>query len=106
MAWIESHQQMKDHPKTKRLAKLLGISIPTAIGHMHCLWYWALEYAQDGNLTDFTPDEIAEAALWGGSAQAFVDALIGCGVGGGAGFLDGDPLRVHDWYDYAGKLLE
>ena len=32
MAWIELHQALVAHPKTKRLARRLGVNLPTAIG--------------------------------------------------------------------------
>lgn len=109
MAWIESHQEIAHHPKTKRLAKRLGVSIPTAIGHLHLLWWWALDYAQDGNLTDYSEVEIAEAAGWEGDPSEFVDGLLHCGVNGSFGFLEPDDraaLHIHDWQDYAGRLVQ
>ena len=109
MAWIESHQSLKDHPKTKRAARKLGIGVPALIGHLHCLWWWALEYAPDGNLAGFDAEDIAEAALWDGEPARFVTALMECGPGDHVGFLDTDEdgnLLVHDWQDYAGKLIE
>ena len=54
MAWIESHQELANHPKTKRFKRALGISTPQAIGHLHLLWWWALDYAQDGSLAAFS----------------------------------------------------
>ena len=53
----------------------MGISKITMLGHMHLLWYWALDYAQDGNLSAFEPVDIAEAAEWDGDSAAFVNAL-------------------------------
>lgn len=102
MAWIESHQELWRHPKTKKLARLLGVSVPTAIGHLHGLWYWALDFAQDGSLAKYEPEEIADAVLWDGKASDLMTALIA------AGYIDqnGDVLSLHDWYDYAGKLLD
>lgn len=101
MAWIESHQTLKDHPKTRRLARYLKISVPAAIGHLHCLWWWALDYAQDGDLSRYEPEDIADAAMWEGDAAEFVTALVK------AGFLDqdGECLRIHDWDDYTGRLI-
>ena len=52
------------HPKTKKLARLLGVSVPTVVGHLHGIWYWALDFAQDGDLHQYDPEEIADAALW------------------------------------------
>jgi hypothetical protein len=102
MAWIESHQELARHPKTKRLARAAGIQIPAAIGHLHLLWWWALDYAQSGELTGFTHGDIADAALWEGDPETFAGALAE------AGFIDreGERIFVHDWPDYAGKLVE
>ena len=101
MAWIESHQELWRHPKTKKLARLLAVSVPTAIGHLHGIWYWALDFAQDGDLRRYDPEEIADAALWEGEPGRFIEALVA------AGYLDqtDNGLTIHDWYDYAGRLI-
>lgn len=104
MAWIESHQELRNHPKTKRLARKLDIQPAAAIGHLHCLWWWSADYAPDGDLTEFDDWEIADAAGYEGDNPAeFKDALIF------AGFLDNTnqgTLLLHDWMDYAGKNLK
>lgn len=102
MAWIESHQTLGQHPKTRRLARYLGVSLPAAVGHLHYLWWWALDYAQDGDLSRYEPEDIADAALWDDDAKTFVEALIK------SGFLDqvDDKLIIHDWDDYAGRLID
>lgn len=99
MAWIESHQELGRHPKTVHFAKLLGVSRPTAVGHLHYLWWWAMDYAQDGNLARYPVEVIAEAVLWEGEANDLWQALII------AGFVNEDGT-VHDWFDYAGSLIE
>lgn len=104
MAWIESHQELRDHPKTKRAARMLGIGIPQMIGHMQCLWWWSIDYAEDGDLSRFDAFDVADAAGWEDDPDAFVDALIECGPGDSAGFLNTD-WTLHDWGDYAGKLI-
>lgn len=108
MAWIESHQSLARHPKTRRLSRLLGISVPLAIGHLHLLWYWALDYAQDGDLTPFDAADLADCALWEGDPTLFVEAMTECGTGKGPGFLEVEDgaLVIHDWHEYAGKLVE
>ncbi len=98
MAWIESHQELANHPKTGRLAHYLGIGKPQAVGHLHFLWWYALSYAEDGDLSDLS-DLIAYGASWDGDEEVFVAALIK------SGFLDED-YQLHDWMDYAGKLVE
>lgn len=102
MAWIESHQEVGRHPKTKKLARLLGISLPAAVGHLHYLWWWALDFAQDGVLDKYDAADLAEAIEWEGDGQALLDALIE------AGYIDETEigLVIHDWGVYAGKLLE
>jgi hypothetical protein len=97
--WIESHQELGRHPKTRKAARALDISRATMVGHLHFLWWWSLDFAQDGTLDNFDDDELAEAAEWEGDSAAFVVALTQ------AGFIN--PERaLHDWHDYAGKLLE
>lgn len=99
MTWIESHQELGRHPKTKKLARLLRVSVPAAIGHLHLLWWWATDYAPDGDLSSFDLDDVAEAMLWPKTAEVLIDALKE------AAFLDED-LYIHDWDEYAGKLIE
>lgn len=102
MAWIRSYQELARHPKTLHLARLLGRGIPDAIGRLHLLWWWALDYAEDGDLAPWEVSEIAQVALWGKNPGKFVEALHR------AGFLDlqDGHYRIHDWMDYAGRLVE
>ena len=103
--WIPSQVGLRGHPKTRRLARTLDIPVPHVIGHLHCLWYWALEYAPDGDLEDFELEDIADAAGWTGDAETFVTALVECGSKGRPGFLDRDDasrLCIHDWEENQG----
>lgn len=109
MAWFKMHQELARHPKLKRLARGLGISKPTAIGHLFLLWGWAMDYAPDGNLANFAPEDISDGAEWEGEAGALIDALLGCGGLGQAGFLDRDDngsLRLHNWDKNCGADFE
>ncbi|HZG83863.1 DnaD domain protein [Paenibacillus sp.] len=99
MAWLESHQELGRHPKTKKLARLLGVSVPAAVGHLHFLWWWALDYAQDGDLSRFDNEDIADACGWEGEASTMVRGLVD------AGFIESD-MQIHDWEEYAGRLVE
>lgn len=103
MAWIESHQELARHPKTKKLARKLGISIPAVIGHLHLMWWWAMDYAQDGDLARYENEDIADALLWDGDAAQLVEGLLD------AGFIDQQEdgtYEIHDWGEYGGKLFE
>ena len=99
MAWIESHQELREHPKTKRFARELNITIPHAVGLLHCLWWWAVDYAPDGDLTKYDADDLGDAAGWDGTGESFLAALTG------ARFVDEDPMRIHSWDEYTGRLM-
>lgn len=106
-AWIKSDQALRAHPKTHKLARTLGVRPAEAIGILHCLWWWCLDYASDGNLTDIDVDVIAAACEWEGDANVLIDALVSASVKkGGDGFLEnGNGLWVHDWSEYGGAIL-
>lgn len=97
--WIEHHVGLRDHPKTARLRRRLGVSLPTAVGLVSLVWGWAVRYAPDGDLSRFDADVIADAAGWDDDAGVFVRALVS------AGFLNED-LHIHDWQAYAGRLID
>ncbi|MFB5193167.1 DnaD domain-containing protein [Alicyclobacillus fastidiosus] len=101
MAWIELHQTIWTHKKTALLASRLRIKRTYAAAHMAHLWCWALDNATDGLLN--VPNEIiAFAADWDENPDEFVEAMQY------SGFLvsDDEGYRLHDWDDYAGKLIE
>ena len=99
MAWIELHQTLPTNKKTLRLKKILKIKTPQAIGHLCLLWLWALDNAEDGDLSIFSDDEVSEVSGWTGKPETFVAALIE------AGFLDEDR-HIHHWEEYAGALID
>jgi hypothetical protein len=102
VAWIESHQSLSRHRKTLRAAALLGIDRHKLIGHLHELWWWALDNVPSNGALNGTLDaEIEGGAEWDGAPGAFVEALTG------AGFIDveDDGRFIHAWYEFAGKFL-
>ena len=106
MAWIISDSELMTHPKTKKAARLLDISVITMIGHLHALWWWATRYAPDGLITAYDPEEIADAVMWAGNPNAFLYALVECGPKGRPGFLDeltDGELLLHDWDKYRSR---
>lgn len=106
MAWIESHQEVANHPKTRKLARRLNIPIPQAVGHLHVLWHWALTHAFDGDLSGYDFEDIAVGAMWDGDADEFVKALLEAKGRSGAGFLEqaGERIFLHDWQTYTAHL--
>lgn len=99
MAWIELHQASAWHRKTIGLAKSLGVRRNEAFGALNTLWLWAVEHAQDGHIGHLTDREVAAAAGWHGRPDRFVLGLHD------NGWLDDDGA-LHDWHDYAGRLIE
>jgi len=102
VAWIESHQELARHPKTLRLAVELKCSVPCAIGYLHLVWWWALDYAPDGLVVAANKALVAQACMWTRKPEMFWAALEV------AGFVEPaelpDVVRIHDWSDYSGKL--
>ncbi len=62
----------------------------------------ASQYAEDGDLSRFTPQEIADYCDFEGDADSLVEGLVI------AKWLDkdADSLRVHDWHDHRPNYLQ
>jgi hypothetical protein len=104
MAWIESHQALGQHPKTIALAEELHCSLATAVGHLHYLWWWALDYAQDGVVRTRAQAPASRASQWRGKPEVFWQALVATGF---ADVVDQEcqTMAIHDWSEYAGRLI-
>ena len=103
MAWIELHQSLVEHKKMDDLLRESGLSRDTALGRLCILWLWTLSNREDGLLTGVDARRLGQILdLQPRKAQSFLDALVR------SGFLDqsAEGLRVHDWEDYTGRLLE
>lgn len=102
--WFEAHETMARHPKTLKLARLLKVDRRYAVGLLHDLFSWGLTAAEkDGALRGMEAADIASALdASGKKGKAVVDCLVE------AGYLDlrDGTYFIHDWYDYAGKLME
>ncbi len=70
--------------------------------HVSSLWLWCLDNTPDGDVSKLTSDEMALGAEWNGDPDLLLHALIE------SGFVDRDEESavLHDWYEYAGKLIE
>ena len=87
----------------KKLARQLKIRPVTAVGHLTTLWSNVLELAENGDITKWSIEDIAEYSNWEGEPQTFYIAL----KNEGDGFIDEKENHrlIHDWFDYAGKYL-
>lgn len=95
MAWCSVYDEVRDHPKTRALAKLLNCNRQEAIGTLVCLWLWGLNNAdRNGRLLNASKEDIADGIMSRGrSADSLVDSLVN------SGWLDeiGDVFILHDW---------
>jgi len=97
--WLESHADLRDHPKLDLLMDLLAITRRDACGLLHFVWWRTLTYAPSGDLSDFTDGQIARWADWDGDPGHLVSALKT------AGFMD-STRTIHDWEEFAGRWID
>lgn len=81
------------HRKTLRLYSKIGES---AFWVPQRLWAYAASQQSDGVFEDYSATEIAMLIGYHKDAQAMLQAMLDCG------FLDPNPLRIHDWKEYNG----
>lgn len=95
--WIESHTVLMRHRKLREFAREIRVRPSHAMGHLHALWHAALEQREDGDLSSWSDEFIAEMSDFPGDAPQYVRLLQK------HHWLDGKKL--HDWLDYAGLYL-
>lgn len=89
-----------DHPKTRQLARALGIPLAQAVGHLEMLWQWTAKFAPRGDVGRFGDQAIAEGCAWPGEPAVFIAAM----TAEDSRWLDVDDvnrLLVHDWPQHA-----
>lgn len=86
-----------DHPKTFGFASILGIELPTAIGHLELLWAFTAKQSPRGDIGKWTDGAIARACFWTGSPETFLKALLKIGLIDHHGT---HRLVVHDWPEH------
>ena len=90
-------------PKIRRLAVVLGIPWPHALGLAGLLWRFTAKHAPTGEIGRHDDEEIAAALEWPGEAEDLVAALVRCRL------LDPTEsaarLLVHDWPEHAPRYV-
>jgi hypothetical protein len=89
--------------KFKALARRLGLPMYRVVGVLESLWLFAQVQARDGDLSRFTPLELAGWIEWdGGDDAELIDALVE------TRWLDRDEgwLAIHDWDDHKPNYLK
>lgn len=102
MLWIKSYQATDRDPQTRKFCRLTGLDIPRAVGSLHMIWWWALDWAPDGDISKFESVDLADAAHFGGDPVAFFDALVQSGYVSKT--LDG--YEIVDWHNIGGQVIE
>ncbi|MEK3824452.1 hypothetical protein [Paenibacillus sp. FSL K6-1558] len=78
------------------------MDVPHAVGTLHMIWWWALDWAPDGDISKFEAIDLAEAAHYDGDANKLFDALIE------AKYI-GKTLVGHEilnWHKIGGQVIE
>ena len=102
--WFEAHDSLPRHPKTLKLARLLSLNQLEAVGLLWLLFDWGLIAAKkDGSLKGMEPQDIAMAL---GYPEKKADKLVSALVDAGYLEFNDGTYAIHDWYDYAGKLMD
>ena len=88
--------------KFKALCKRLNLPLYETVGLLEALWLFAQIQAKDGDLTRFTPLEIAGWLDWQRDENEMVEALVE------TRWLDRDEtgLRIHDWSEHKPNYLK
>jgi hypothetical protein len=95
--WVSTHEEVRDHPKTRELMKMLKCSRQEAVGTLALLWIWGLRNAdRDGHLTDASAKDIACGIMSRRNPKLLVSALVI------SAWLevDGGEYAIHDWADW------
>src|SRR5690242_14091937 len=85
------------HRKTRRLAKILGVEIPCALGLMEALWHVTSDRTPRGDIGTLTDQDIADEMFWTSDPAPLIAAFVEVGI------LDADPtyrLTVHGWSEH------
>lgn len=98
---------LHNHPKFRRLVQLLSEPVPHVHGYLECIWLVSYENG-DPFIGDQTDIELA--AQWAGEPGKLCRALLTCGGGHRAGFIEpaegsADAYQIHDLHHHAPEYV-
>tara|TARA_R100000655_G_scaffold10310_1_gene24901 strand:+ start:852 stop:1319 length:468 start_codon:yes stop_codon:yes gene_type:complete len=107
MSWLKIDTGLRTHEKIWFLADELDVDVPTALGHMICLWSWGLEKnADQQGFINKNPKVIARASQYEGNANKYFKALVKCKLLDVFDTEMGSQVRIHNWESYGGAYLK
>jgi hypothetical protein len=86
-----------DHPKFARLKVRLRLNKSCTLGYLECLWQMTGRFTPQGNIGQYSDEDIEAWMEWEGDPGALIVALVD------SGWIDRDDdhrLIVHDWNDH------
>lgn len=105
MTWIRVDTALPRHPKVSRFAKAMGMSRHEAIGLLVDLWAWSVDYAEDGDITRYSGEELMTSlGAMPTAALVEIDLLQALEDSGLADRVR-DKLVLHDWDAHQGQLI-
>ena len=98
--WLKIHDTLLGHRKIRRTCRMLGISEVALRGYLVTLWLNVLRHSPDGDLEDWTEEDIEHYAGWEGKPGLLVPALIE------TAWIDivDDRAVIHDWDEHSERL--
>jgi hypothetical protein len=98
--WLKVHDTLLDHRKLRRTCRILQIDGVSLRGHLVTLWLNVLRHSPDGDLDDWSEDDIEHYAEWAGKPGIFVSSLIE------TAWIDivDDRAVIHDWAEHSENL--
>ncbi|QLG39374.1 hypothetical protein HW560_15605 [Paenibacillus sp. E222] len=102
MLWIKSYVATDRDPKTGKFCRRTGMDRPTAVGSLHMFWWWAVDWAPDGNISEIEAEDIADAMHFKGDPSDLVSALFY------AGYIEEteEGRGIVNWMEIGGKLIQ
>lgn len=102
MDWLRINKDLPRHPKSRRLATLLGVQ--EAWPRLVQLFAWAVDYAPDGIIGGEDPTwQVEDAAGWTGTPGDFAAKSVAVGF---LEPLDDGRYVIHQWMEHNGKAIE
>lgn len=89
------------HPKMTRFMHRLKLRRWGAVGLIESLLHFTQQFAPNGDLTKYSPEELAEALGWAREPELLFEALVHCKW---LDLKDGKTL-VHDWSQHCDRYV-